>query len=271
MSSTSLRTVAATIAAVIALLTAIATGLLSTSQTCTRTVVSAPGVPTAAPTVTVTVTDAAGGVGAAANGDLGGTASGQGQKQAPAPKTTTPAAPTYAAGKTCTSDSSFAVVPALIAFLGTVFLGAVLMLLLLMASRRPGATPAVAPVSPGPAPAAGAGGGARAETERKSLIQAVIYVRDRVTSKALADRLGTALHDVGVEIIDPVGARFDPAHHEAGGSQPSDDPARVGSIAAVEVPGYADRGRLLRAPVVTVYQAGRPSGRGTDRSRGDHR
>jgi len=262
MSSTSLRTIAATIAVVVALLTAVATGLLSTSQTCTRTTVSAPTTTTGGPTVT----DAAGGVADAAgvNGALG--SAGQGQKQAPPPKTTAPATTQAAPVQTCTTDSSFAVVPALIAFLGTLFLGAVLMLLLLVASRRPGATSAVAPVSPGPAPAPG-----RAETERTSLIQAVIYVRDRVTSKALADRLGTALHDVGVEVIDPVGARFDPAHHEAGGSQPSEDPARVGSIAAVEVPGYADRGRLLRAPVVTVYQAGRPSGRGTDRSRGDHR
>jgi len=268
MSSTRLRTIAATIAAVIAVLTAIATGLLSTSQICTRTVAVAPAGPTAGPTVT----DAAGGVGDAAgqNGALG--SAGQGQKQAPPPKTTAPAITNQAAPtQTCTQDSSFAAVPALIAFLGTAFLGALLMLLLLLASRRPAGAAAVAPVSPGPVVPGPAPAPARAETERKSLIQAVIYVRDRVTSKALADRLGTALHDVGVEIIDPVGARFDPAHHEAGGSQPSDDPARVGSIAAVEVPGYADRGRLLRAPVVTVYQAGRPSGRGTDRSRGDHR
>lgn len=265
MSSTSLRTVAATVAAVVALLTAIATGLLSTSQTCTNTVVAAPSVTTAA-------TNAAGGVGGVAPGgigDLGTASAGQGQRQAPPPKATTaPAQQAAPSSRTCQTESGFAVVPALVAFLGTVFLGAVLMLLLLMASRSRGGT--AAPVSPAPrAPAVAAGG--RAESERTSLIQAVIYVRDRVTSKALADRLGTALHDVGVEVIDPVGARFDPAHHEAGGSQPSDDPALVGSIAAVEVPGYADRGRLLRAPVVTVYQAGRPSGRGTDRTRGEHR
>jgi hypothetical protein len=271
MSSTSLRTVAATVAAVIALITAIATGLLATSQTCTRTTATGPATPT------VAVTDAAGGIGGAAgaNGDLGssGTA-GQGQKQAPPPKTSTPATGVQAAPTTtCTSDSDFAVIPAIVAFLGTVFLGGALMLLLLMASRARGGPRPVTPVSPGPAPAAAvAGGTGRAEADRKTLVQAVIYVRDRVTSKALADRLGAALHDVGVETVDPVGARFDPAHHEAGGSAPSDDPARIGSIAAVEVPGYTDRGRILRAPVVTVYQAGRPTGgRGTDRSRGEHR
>ena len=51
-------------------------------------------------------------------------------------------------------------------------------------------------------------------------------------------------------------ARFDPAQHEAGGAAPSSDPAKIGTIAAVEVPGYADRdGRLLRVPVVTVYRS----------------
>jgi molecular chaperone GrpE (heat shock protein) len=58
-----------------------------------------------------------------------------------------------------------------------------------------------------------------------------------------------------VRAVEPAGARFDPAHHEAGGSAPSGDPAKVGTVAAVEVPGYADRdGRLLRVPVVTVYR-----------------
>ena len=39
------------------------------------------------------------------------------------------------------------------------------------------------------------------------------------------------------------------------------DPSLTGTIAAVEVPGYVDRtGRVLRAPVVTVYQAGAGGG-----------
>jgi molecular chaperone GrpE (heat shock protein) len=68
--------------------------------------------------------------------------------------------------------------------------------------------------------------------------------------------LGTALHDAGVRTVEPAGARFDPAQHEAGGAAPSGDPAKVGTIAAVEVAGYTDRdGRLLRVPVVTVYRA----------------
>src|SRR6266511_675225 len=51
-------------------------------------------------------------------------------------------------------------------------------------------------------------------------------------------------------------AALRPGAHEAGGATPSDDPSKVGTIAAVEVPGYSDRGRVLRPPVVTVYQPG---------------
>src|SRR6266536_973687 len=72
---------------------------------------------------------------------------------------------------------------------------------------------------------------------------------------ALAAGLAAALDVAGVRTVEPTGARFDPAHHEAGGAAPSTDPARVGTIAAVEVPGYLDRdGRALRVPVVTVFR-----------------
>jgi molecular chaperone GrpE (heat shock protein) len=54
--------------------------------------------------------------------------------------------------------------------------------------------------------------------------------------------------------VEPTGERFDPSHHEAGGALPTTDDDLVGKIAAVEAPGYADRGVLLRPPVVTVYQ-----------------
>jgi hypothetical protein len=106
-----------------------------------------------------------------------------------------------------------------------------------------------------PLPAAGTGP-AQVDADRATLIDACIYVRDRVTSRALADRLGMALFDAGVRTVEPAGARFDPARHEAGGAAPIGDPAKVGTIAAVEVPGYTDRdGRSLRVPVVTVYRA----------------
>lgn len=93
--------------------------------------------------------------------------------------------------------------------------------------------------------------------ERAKLIETSIYVRDRATSKALADRIGWALQEIGVNTVAPTGAPFDPAHHEAGGAATTSDGGKVGTIAAVEVPGYVDRGVVLRAPVVTVYREGK--------------
>jgi molecular chaperone GrpE (heat shock protein) len=92
------------------------------------------------------------------------------------------------------------------------------------------------------------------QAERGTLVQTCIYVRDRATSKAIADRLGWALQEVGVSTVAPTGATFDPAHHEAGGATATAERAKVGTIAAVEVPGYVDRGVVVRAPVVTVYR-----------------
>jgi molecular chaperone GrpE (heat shock protein) len=85
-------------------------------------------------------------------------------------------------------------------------------------------------------------------------VDTCIYLRDRVTSKALAGRIDQALAQVGVAPVAPAGERFDPSHHEAGGAVATTDDRLVGTIAAVEAPGYADRGVLLRPPVVTVYQ-----------------
>jgi hypothetical protein len=99
-------------------------------------------------------------------------------------------------------------------------------------------------------PAIAAGG----DPDRASLVQTCIYLRDRVTSTALATRLDQTLAQVGVSAVVPTGQQFDPSHHEAGGALPTADAKLVGTIAAVEAPGYADRGVLLRAPVVTVYQ-----------------
>jgi hypothetical protein len=93
-----------------------------------------------------------------------------------------------------------------------------------------------------------------ADPDRASLVDTCIYLRDRVTSTALAGRLDQTLEQVGVSLVDPTGQRFDPSHHEAAGALATADDALVGTIAAVEAPGYADRGVLLRPPVVTVYQ-----------------
>jgi hypothetical protein len=134
---------------------------------------------------------------------------------------------------------------AAVGFLGALLAGAAVTALLFV--RRRDAAPA-------PAAAVSDGSNGHADGDRTTLVQNVIYVRDRVTSKALADRLGWALQEVGVTTVAPTGQKFDPAHHEAGGSATTNDPSKVGTIAAVEVPGYLDRGAVLRAPVVTVYR-----------------
>jgi hypothetical protein len=263
MSTTNLRALAVAVAAIIAVLTGVAVGLLSGERTCT---VTQSGPPPALAATTAGATSSAdtsgGGIG---NAQQQGSSPAGAQKPAPPPAqitTTAQAAPT----RSCTT-ASFSVEPALTAFVGAAFVGGVLLLLLLMAART--AAPPKTAAAPGAGGAPGSPGAARAsrsEADRATLVQAAIYVRDRVTSRALSDRLGLALRDVGVETLEPTGARFDPAHHEAGGAAPSDDPSKIGSIAAVEVPGYADRGgRILRAPVVTVYQSGASSAR-TDRT-----
>jgi hypothetical protein len=251
MSTTSLRGLAVTVAAVIAVLTGIATGLLGSQQTCTTGASTGqqapPAATTAANPATTDGNTAGGGIGAAEPG--GKTPTGN-APQAP------PQQPSQAAPPTCTDDFGWSAAAA--GFAGAAFVGGVLLLLMIMASGRGAQQRGGRPQPHHTGDISGIMAGARAESDRAALIQAAIYVRDRVTSRALADRLGQGLHEAGVDTIEPAGARFDPAHHEAGGATPSDDPGLVGSIAAVEVPGYADRnGRVLRAPVVTVYQNSR--------------
>ncbi len=137
----------------------------------------------------------------------------------------------------------------LIGLIGAAASGTAAVLLMPEPTRPAGAPPPARTAPPRPTGADG---------DRGVLVQACIYVRDRVTSAALAARLDQALRQVGVNSVEPAGQRFDPSHHEAGGALPTADDALVGTIAAVEAPGYADRGVLLRPPVVTVYQR-RPS------------
>jgi hypothetical protein len=237
MSSNSLRLFAVGVALVIAVLTGVATGLLSGAPDCPATTATASAPPIDG--------------GAAVSGAVkaGGT---------PEQPDTSTAAGTQAQTlqtAACTAQKSFGMKPALVAFVGTLFVGAALLLLLLLASRG-GGRGGSAPVSAPP----GRGGG-QSDADRRALVQASIYVRDRVTSKALGDRLGAALHEAGVTTLEPSGVRFDPAHHEAGGTTPTTDPSLSGQISGVEVPGYVDRdGRVLRAPIVTVFQAARTAG-----------
>ncbi|MBB5154391.1 hypothetical protein BJ970_001925 [Saccharopolyspora phatthalungensis] len=94
----------------------------------------------------------------------------------------------------------------------------------------------------------------RALAERATLIQLCMYAMDRARSAGVVARLSEGLRGIGVSALQPDGTRFDPAHHEAGGTTPTDNPALHGMIAETEVLGFADRDRVLRAPVVTVYQ-----------------
>jgi molecular chaperone GrpE len=94
----------------------------------------------------------------------------------------------------------------------------------------------------------------RALAERATLIQLCVYAMDRARSAGVVERLSEGLDGVGVAALRPDGERFDPARHEAGGTVATGDPELDGLIAETEVVGFADRDRVLRPPVVTVYQ-----------------
>jgi molecular chaperone GrpE len=90
-------------------------------------------------------------------------------------------------------------------------------------------------------------------SERRSLVQLCLYALDRARSAGVAERIEEGLAGVGVSAVRPDGVRFDPAHHEAGGTVATSDDSLDGLVAETEVVGFADRGELLRAPIVTVY------------------
>jgi molecular chaperone GrpE len=98
----------------------------------------------------------------------------------------------------------------------------------------------------------------RALADRQALIQMCLYALDRARSGGVVERLEEGLAAIGVQALRPDGERFDPAHHEAGGAVPTDDPALDGIVAETEVAGFADHDRLLRAPIVTVYAKKNP-------------
>ena len=93
----------------------------------------------------------------------------------------------------------------------------------------------------------------QALAERRSLVQLCLYALDRARSAGVVERLEEGLAGVGVAAIRPDGVRFDPAHHEAGGTVATVDESLDGVVAETEVVGFADHGEVLRAPIVTVY------------------
>jgi molecular chaperone GrpE len=94
--------------------------------------------------------------------------------------------------------------------------------------------------------------------ERASLIELCLYARDRVSSPAAAERIDAGLVELGVTPLRPDGQPFDPARHEAAATVPTEDPELHGTVAETEVPGYADRGALVRPPVVSVFRRDAP-------------
>lgn len=269
MSPNSLRVLAGAAAAVIVLLTGIAVGFIGgAAPECAQPTTPAT-TPAAAPATSAAATGNPGdgtvnegnNGNNQGNGSLGGTVGGRERptEEATQPDTrpqetvaaTGPAAPQAATTTTTCGEDGFSVLAAAAGVAGSGLAVVTLFALLTVAqSRRP-----VVPVSGPPAAGPSRGADPRLDADRAALVRACIYVRDRVTSRALADRLAAALRDAGVNVVEPVGDRFDPARHEAGGATPATDPSQTGTIAAVEVPGYVDRsGRVLRAPVVTVYQ-----------------
>ena len=58
----------------------------------------------------------------------------------------------------------------------------------------------------------------------------------------------------GLEVLDPMGRPFDPAFHEAVGTEPATGPDEDHLVARVYQPGYLFRGQLLRPARVVVKQ-----------------
>lgn len=98
----------------------------------------------------------------------------------------------------------------------------------------------------------------QALAERKSLVQLCLYALDRARSTGVAERIEEGLAAVGVMALRPDGQRFDPTYHEAGGTVATEDDGLDGVVAETEVVGFSDRGELLRAPIVTVYNRSAP-------------
>lgn len=94
------------------------------------------------------------------------------------------------------------------------------------------------------------------ESERRQLIDLLIYAWDRAYSPGVWERLTEGLAAVGVQVLRPDGELFDPNVHEVGGIEQTDDEARVDTVAETEVAGFADRGTVIREPVVVVYRHG---------------
>jgi molecular chaperone GrpE (heat shock protein) len=76
--------------------------------------------------------------------------------------------------------------------------------------------------------------------------------------RMVRQQLESVLRGYGVERIEALGQRFDPAVHEAIGMIPVDDPQRHGAVVHQAEPGYRMSGRLLRPARVSVGKLAAP-------------
>jgi molecular chaperone GrpE len=76
-----------------------------------------------------------------------------------------------------------------------------------------------------------------------------------VEGVAMVERkLEKTLRSAGLEVVDPVGEPFDPAKHEAVGTEAAQSPEEDGTVGRVYQVGYTFRGLLLRPARVVVRQ-----------------
>jgi molecular chaperone GrpE len=81
--------------------------------------------------------------------------------------------------------------------------------------------------------------------ESKTVVEGVAMV-ERKVMKTLTGH--------GLEVVDPMGRPFDPAFHEAVGTEPAESEEEDHLVARVYQPGYLFRGQLLRPARVVVKQ-----------------
>ncbi len=84
-----------------------------------------------------------------------------------------------------------------------------------------------------------------AVTESKTIVEGVEMVEKK---------LDKALRAAGLESVNPVDERFNPALHEAVGTETADSADLDGTVSRVYQPGYTFKGQLLRPARVVVRQ-----------------
>ncbi len=76
-----------------------------------------------------------------------------------------------------------------------------------------------------------------------------------VEGVAMVERkLDKTMRSSGLEVVSPLNETFDPAKHEAVGTEPAESPEQDGTIGRVYQVGYTFRGQLLRPARVVVRQ-----------------